>query len=113
MPEEIPGRDALYGGDEDYLSRGGTAIVGPDGTVLAGPLHDAEGILFAEIDVDVARVSRREFDPIGHYARPDVFSLSVDVAPRPPATFVGQGETAGRTSTRSRARRGHQQRHHR
>jgi len=97
VPEEIPGRDALYGGDEDCLSRGGTAIVGPDGTVLAGPLHDAEGILFAEIDVDVARVSRREFDPIGHYARPDVFSLSVDVAPRPPATFVGQGETAGRT----------------
>jgi len=97
VPEGLPGRAALYGGDEDYLSRGGTAIVGPDGTVLAGPLHDAEGILFAEIDVDVARVSRREFDPIGHYARPDVFSLSVDVAPRPPATFVGRGEIAGRT----------------
>ncbi|MDQ3505458.1 MAG: carbon-nitrogen hydrolase family protein [Actinomycetota bacterium] len=97
VPVGLPGRDALYGGDEDYLSRGGTAIVGPDGTVLAGPLHDAEGILFAEIDVDVAKVSRREFDPIGHYARPDVFSLSVDVAPRPPATFVGQGEIAGRT----------------
>jgi nitrilase len=89
VPAELPGRDALYGGDEDFLSRGGTAIVGPDGTVLAGPLHGAEGILYAEIDSAAARLSRREFDPIGHYARADVFTLTVDVTAHQPAHVVG------------------------
>jgi nitrilase len=89
VPATFTGRDAIYGGDDDFMSRGGTAIVGPDGTVLAGPLHGQEGILYAEVDVEVARASRREFDPVGHYARPDVFTLTVDVSERPPAHFIG------------------------
>lgn len=90
VPAGLPGRDGIYGGDEDHLSHGGTAIIGPDGTVLAGPLHDQEGILYAEIDVAVARASRREFDPVGHYARPDVFTLTIDTTARPPAIFANE-----------------------
>jgi nitrilase len=45
------------------------------------------GILTAELDVAEARIARRQMDPMGHYARPDVFRLSVDTAPRPAVAF--------------------------
>jgi nitrilase len=89
VPADIPGRDAIYAGDDDWLSRGNTAIIGPEGDVLAGPLFEQEGIVLAEVDVARARASRRQFDPVGHYARPDVFSLSVDTRPKPAARFDG------------------------
>ena len=91
VPKDIPGRDELYGDDDDWLSQGNSVIVGPDGDVLAGPLLGQEGIVTAEIDVSRARVSRRQMDPMGHYARPDVFRLSVDTAPKPSATFGDGG----------------------
>lgn len=60
------------------VSRGGSCIIDPLGSVLAGPLWDQEGILTAEIDLRAVIQARYDFDPIGHYSRPDVFSLSVD-----------------------------------
>ncbi|HUP70072.1 MAG TPA: carbon-nitrogen hydrolase family protein [Acidimicrobiales bacterium] len=87
VPSDLPGRDDLYGGHDDWLSRGNTAIVGPDGNIIVGPLTEAEGILYAEIDAVVAHRARREFDPVGHYARPDVFTLQVDSRQRAPVTF--------------------------
>ena len=83
LPPDLPGRAGLYGGADDWLSRGNSAIIGPDGEVLAGPLVGEEGILYAEIDTARARASRQQFDPVGHYNRPDVFRLLVDTSPRP------------------------------
>jgi nitrilase len=77
VPADIPGRDEIYGGDDDWMSRGNTVIVDPYGDILAGPISETEGILYAEVDVATVRASRREFDVVGHYARPDVFKLSV------------------------------------
>ena len=56
---------------------GNTVIVDPYGHILAGPLKEREGILYAEIDAATVRESRRQFDVVGHYARPDVFRLDV------------------------------------
>lgn len=89
VPAEVPGRDELYPGD-DWMARGLSTIVAPDGEVLAGPLMEQEGILVAELDAGRARASRQHFDPVGHYARPDVFHLRVDVKPKPAVTFSGR-----------------------
>jgi nitrilase len=88
VPADMQDRDTLYGGAEDTMARGGTVIVDPYGDVLAGPLFDAEGILYTEIDLDVVRAARRQFDPVGHYARHDVFRLTVDTGTRPAARFA-------------------------
>jgi nitrilase len=82
IPDELPGRE-LWGGEDDWANDGWSAIVDPDGEVLAGPLVKKEGILYAEVDAERARSLRYRFDPVGHYARPDVFRLVVNEQPKP------------------------------
>jgi len=72
---------------EAVVSRGGSCIVDPLGNVLAGPLWDQEGIITAEIDLDSIVRARYDFDPVGHYSRPDVFSLHVDTRVKAPVEF--------------------------
>ena len=69
-PDDVP----LADGDE-LMGRGGSAILGPDGAYLAGPLWDEEGILYAELDPQRLYEERQRFDPAGHYHRPDVLRL--------------------------------------
>jgi len=88
VPADFPGRDGLYGGDEDWMCPGWSAIVEPGGSLLAGPLKEREGILYAKLDAGAARAARIEFDPVGHYARRDVFHLTVDTRPKPAVTSV-------------------------
>jgi nitrilase len=77
VPASFPGRDDIYGGHDDWMSRGNTVIVDPYGAVLAGPISETEGILYADVDTDTVRRSRRQFDVVGHYSRPDVFDFQV------------------------------------
>ena len=69
------------------LIAGGSVIVGPMGDVLAGPLRGEAGLLTAEIDTDDLIRARYDFDVVGHYARPDVFELSVDGRAKPGVRF--------------------------
>ena len=64
------------------LGRGGSAILAPDGSYLAGPLYDEEGILYAELDPVRLLAERQRFDPVGHYHRPDVLRLGVSPSAR-------------------------------
>ncbi len=66
---------------------GGSAIIGPLGEALAGPLRNGEGILSAEIDLDRIAEGKFDLDVVGHYARPDVFHLEVNEAPQTPVGF--------------------------
>jgi nitrilase len=77
-PDDFPLRHELDG--REVIGRGGSAILGPDGGYLAGPLYDEEGILYAELDPDRLYEERQRFDPAGHYHRPDVFRLKVRTA---------------------------------
>jgi nitrilase len=61
----------------DVIGRGGSAILGPDGAYLAGPLYDEEGILYAKLEPARLFEERQRFDPAGHYHRPDVLQLTV------------------------------------
>ncbi len=71
--------DCVQGTAPDItLIRGGSVIVGPFGDVLAGPLYGQEGVLTADIDPDDVVRGKYDLDVVGHYARPDVFTLSVD-----------------------------------
>ena len=74
-PEDFPLRDELEG--IDVIGRGGSAILGPDGSYLAGPLYDDEGILYAQLEPARLAEERQRFDPAGHYHRPDVLELHV------------------------------------
>ena len=74
-PDDFPLRDELEG--LDIIGRGGSAILAPDGSYLAGPLYDEEGVLYADLDPAVLLAERQRFDPAGHYHRPDVLQLKV------------------------------------
>lgn len=67
----------------DILCRGGSAIIDPLGNYVAGPLYDQEGILVADLDLNRITEARYDFDPVGHYNRPDVFRLVVNETPAP------------------------------
>jgi nitrilase len=62
-------------------------IVDPRGKVVAGPLHEEYGILYADIDPAQSSSDHRTLDVAGHYGRPDVFTLNVDRSRRAPITF--------------------------
>ena len=70
------------------VCRGGACIADPFGNLLAGPIWDEEGIITAEIDLGMIPKALYDFDPIGHYSRPDVFSLSVNTSENVPVRYV-------------------------
>ncbi len=85
---------AIQGDEPDtILISGGSAIVSPLGDVLRGPLRGEEGLLVAEFDEkDVIR-GKYDLDVVGHYARPDVFHLAVDEAPKSTVTYAARPAT--------------------
>ena len=81
--------DASHVGDaDDIVCRGGSCIVDPFGTVLAGPNYDGESLLTASVDLGAIVRGKFDLDVVGHYARPDVFQLTVNEADTPPVSFV-------------------------
>ena len=71
----------------EVLCKGGSAIYGPLGDLVAGPLWNEEGVLTAELDLNEVARSKFDFDVTGHYARPDVFRFEVDESARPAVSF--------------------------
>lgn len=66
--------------------------------MLTGPLRGTRGVLVADLDVDELTRARFDLDTVGHYARPDIFILTVNETPR--ASVHATGE-----ETRERAER--------
>jgi nitrilase len=81
-----------------FLMRGGSAIVAPDGEVLAGPVFEEEAILYAEIELAEIARGHLDMDAVGHYSRPDVFELRIDTRRRSPVVFSDGSSTADPTA---------------
>jgi nitrilase len=87
--------DPIQGNDpETVLIRGGSLIVSPLGEVLAGPAFNQQVLLTAEIDLGEIARGKYDLDTVGHYARPDIFSLSVDTRPHQAVSFVASDSDA-------------------
>ena len=79
---------------DDVLISGGSCIIDPLGRVLAGPGRGGEMVISAELDLDQIVRGKFDLDITGHYARPDVFRLSVNTNPQVPVAFWGDHEHA-------------------
>ncbi len=77
--KHCPGHQTVQGDELDVtMIRGGSVIWSPLGEKLAGPLYDEAGLVTAELNLSEIPASRYDFDPVGHYARPDIFQLTVN-----------------------------------
>lgn len=78
VPRGFPLYDELAALDVTDYCRGGSAVVAPDGSWVVEPVADEERLIVADVDLARVREERQNFDPTGHYSRPDVFNVEVD-----------------------------------
>ncbi|KAJ4800437.1 Nitrilase [Rhynchospora pubera] len=73
---------------ETVVCKGGSVIISPSGTVLAGPNYEGEALISADLDLGEIVRAKFDFDVVGHYSRPDVLSLTVRDHPQEPVLFT-------------------------
>lgn len=100
IPKDFPRVDKLVSKEYlaengDWLEPGNSVIVDPSGDIVAGPIHEREETLIADLDLGQVAATRRFRDPVGHYHRPDVFRLLVDTSPRPAVVEISGFDQKG------------------
>jgi len=88
VPDRFAFKADFMAGVSEWINPGDSAIVDPDGKIVAGPAHETETILYAEVGHDQLVGPRWQLDIAGHYARPDIFELRVHRTPTPMVTHV-------------------------
>ena len=78
FPKNMPHLDSILKDCPDVLANGGSCIAGPDGEWIIEPVLHKEGLIIQEIDFNRVYEERQNFDPVGHYSRPDVTKLTVN-----------------------------------
>lgn len=92
IPTSVPHASLIVANAPEILGEGGTCIANPDGSWQVEPVAHVEGLVFGTCDLQRVREERQNFDPMGHYARPDVLQLSVNRARQAAVVFGGEGE---------------------
>jgi nitrilase len=87
IPADFPEKQSLYPSTEEWINPGDSAVIAPGGDVVAGPMREEKGLLYAEIDSSCVAASKRALDVAGHYSRPDIFTLRVNTRPQSPIEF--------------------------
>jgi nitrilase len=90
--------EAIPGSDDTVLLRGNSAIVAPDTSYLAGPAPAEATILYADLDLDSITRGHLTLDVDGHYARPDLFQLTVNDRPQSNVRFASDAGLTARPS---------------
>jgi nitrilase len=85
--DAAPGLRELYPKAEEWVNAGDSAIVAPGGKLVAGPLRNEVGVIYADINSQDIDNARRTLDVTGHYSRADLFSLQVHASPLQPVNF--------------------------
>lgn len=78
IPADIPHRDKMVADCPEMLANGGSCLAGPDGDWVIPPIVDREALAVATLEHKRVGEERQNFDPAGHYARPDVTQLTVN-----------------------------------
>lgn len=78
FPKSTPHLDKILNQAPDILANGGSCIAGPDGEWIIEPVVNKEGLIYETLDFDRVYEERQNFDPVGHYSRPDVTKLTVN-----------------------------------
>jgi len=78
FPPETPHLETILENCPDMLANGGSCIAGPDGEWVVEPVVGKEKLIVATLDYHHILRERQNFDPAGHYARPDVTQLTVN-----------------------------------
>jgi nitrilase len=83
LPPELEAHPDRVAGPDAWVMRGGSAIIGPDGEYLAGPVWEQESVLVAELDLRRAREESMTLDVTGHYHRAELFTFNTHRDGRP------------------------------
>jgi len=78
LPAELEAHPAIVSNEQQFVLRGGSAIIGPDGRYVCEPVYDAPALLVADLDLGLTREESMTLDVTGHYSRPDVFAFEIN-----------------------------------
>mgnify|MGYP000984356453 CR=1 FL=1 len=87
VPADFPGRDRLFADNNEWINSGKSCVVEPGGNIIAGPVANENTIVYADVDLQKVRSSRRSLDVAGHYNRPDIFKFSLNQKRQGPVKF--------------------------
>lgn len=87
IPDDFPDKEKLYPDADEWINQGDSVVIAPGGEIVAGPMQNEKGILYAEVDSQRVAAARRSLDVAGHYARPDIFKLQINSQPQSPVDF--------------------------
>lgn len=90
FPEDTPLLDEIKAHAPAQLTNGGSCLAAPDGSWIIEPVADKEGVFIGEIDINKVREERQNFDPMGHYSRPDVTKLTVNRTRQTNVDFIDE-----------------------
>jgi len=82
LPPELESHPAKVPSADTWVMRGGSAIIAPDGSYLAGPVYEQATTIYADLDLNRVREERMTLDVTGHYHRPDVFAFEIKQSSR-------------------------------
>jgi len=92
LPQELEVHPSKVSSADQWVMRGGSAIIGPDGYYVREPIYDADAVIIADLDLGLVREERMTLDVTGHYSRPELLELRVTRTGRrdEPSTIIAE-----------------------